>query len=222
MPTIEQIRAARALIGWSQGELAEEAGLSQTGIARIENGTNQPNSSTIAKITAAFDKADIEFIGESGVKKRVGEVKILRGSQGFSQFLDDVYETAILKGTIEKPLPVYLSNVVHENWIKWLGREKWEAHAARMLKNQKVMDVRIIVKEGDRNFPAKAYGSYKWFPEQMFSSKSFYSYDDRLAFLNFTEHDCEVMLMRQMDFAKGYRNLFRVAWEKIAIDPKID
>ena len=50
MPTIEQIRAARALLDWSQSDLADKAGLSQTGIARIENGTNQPNSSTLEKI----------------------------------------------------------------------------------------------------------------------------------------------------------------------------
>ena len=54
MPTIEQIRAARALLGWSQSDLADRADLSQTGIARIENGTNKPNSKTLEKIKAAL------------------------------------------------------------------------------------------------------------------------------------------------------------------------
>jgi predicted transcriptional regulator len=93
MPTIDQIRAARALIGWSQKDLADQADLSQTGIARIENGTNHPNSSTIAKITAAFDKADVEFLGENGVRKRTGEIKVLRGQNAMSDFLDDVFDT---------------------------------------------------------------------------------------------------------------------------------
>ena len=92
MPTLEQIRAARALIGWSQKDLADHSGLSQTGIARIENGTNQPNSSTITRITAAFDQADIEFIGESGVRKRTGEIRTLKGKAGFIKFLDEIYE----------------------------------------------------------------------------------------------------------------------------------
>ena len=36
MPTIEQIRAARALLGWSQSDLADRADLSQTGIALFD------------------------------------------------------------------------------------------------------------------------------------------------------------------------------------------
>ncbi|MCB1840246.1 MAG: helix-turn-helix transcriptional regulator [Rhodospirillales bacterium] len=219
MPTIEQIRAARALIGWSQGELAQQAGLSQTGIARIENGTNQPNSSTIEKITSAFDRADVEFIGETGVKKKTGEVRVYRGSEGFSFFLDDVYNTAVKFGTPEKPAQIYLSNVVHSNWVKWMGPEKWDNHVKRMIAARDLMDVRIIVREKDMFFPASAYSKYKWMPEEIFSDKSFYSYHDTLAFLNFRPDDVEIMIMRHKEFAQGYRNLFLIAWEKVAMTP---
>lgn len=220
MLTIEQIRAARALLDWSQSDLAEYASLSQTGIARIENGTNKPNSKTIEKIMTAFDNADIEFIGTTGVKKRTGEVKTYKGSEGFSFFLDDVYNTAIQFGTSDKPVEVFLSNVVHENWVKWMGADKWKHHTDRMTKDQSVMDVRILVKDGDMNFPASDYSKYKWMPETLFNDKSFYSYHDKLAFLNFMEDDVEIMIMKHADFAEGYRNLFRVAWDQIALDPK--
>lgn len=219
MLTIEQIRAGRALLDWSQSDLADHAGLSQTGIARIENGTNKPNSKTLQKIMSAFDLADVEFLGTTGVKKRTGEVKTYRGSEGFSFFLDDVYNTAIQHGTKEHPTEVFLSNVVHENWIKWMGPEKWKNHTDRMTKDQDVMDVRILVKHGDTNFPASAYSKYKWFPEELFNDKSFYSYHDKLAFLNFMEDDVEIMIMRHADFAEGYRNLFRSAWDGAATQP---
>ena len=98
MATIEQIRAARALLDWSQSDLADHAGLSQTGIARIENGTNKPNSNTLNKILTAFEIADIEFIGTTGVRKKTGEIKTLKGEEGFRSFMDDVYETAKTKG----------------------------------------------------------------------------------------------------------------------------
>ena len=219
MPTLEQIRAARALIGWSQKDLADHSGLSQTGIARIENGTNHPNSHTIEKIQAAFDRADVEFLGENGVRKRTGEVRTLRGAEGFKEFMDDVYETIVKHGTVSEPVPVFLSNVLHKNWIKWMGADQWEKHKLRMLENKKIMDVRIIVKEKDRDFPAKSYAQYKWFPEELFSEKSFYSYHDKLAFLNFKDDDVEVIVMRHSDFAKGYRNLFLIAWERLAQVP---
>lgn len=220
MPTIEQIRAARALIGWSQKDLADHADLSQTGVARIENGTNHPNSSTIAKILSAFDKADIEFIGDSGVKKRVNEIKILRGADAMSNFLDDVYKTAVKYGTKDKPTEVFLSNVVHQNWIKWMGPERWKNHTDRMTKDKALMDVRIIIKEGDRNFPAAAYSKYKWINEEYFNDKSFYSYHDRLAFLDFSENNLTISIMKQHNFARGYRDLFLIAWNTIATAPQ--
>ncbi len=216
MPTIEQIRAARALLGWSQGDLADHAGLSQTGIARIENGTNHPNSTTLEKIRTAFDKADVEFIEESGVKKRTGEVRTLSGPNAMSDFLDDVYETAVIHGTPEKPTEIFLSNVVHQNWITWMGEQKWKTHTERMIKDKDIMDVRIIIKAGDKNFPAQNYAKYKWIKEEFFNEKSIYSYHDRLAFLNFRPEGVIVNIMKQSDFAKGYRDLFLIAWDTVA------
>ena len=216
MPTIEQIRAARALIGWNQHELADKAGLSQTGIARIENGTNQPNSKTIQKIENAFDAADVEFLGSSGVRKRTGEIRILRGSNAMSDFLDDVYETAVRYGTKENPCEVFLSNVVHQNWVNAMGPDRWKNHTNRMTKDKDVMDVRIIIKEGDKNFPASDYSKYKWMPEEYFNDKSFYSYHEKLAFLNFKDGEQEIFIMKQPDFARGYRDLFLIAWNSTA------
>jgi len=218
MPTLEQIRAARALLGWNQHDLAERADLSQTGIARIENGTNQPNSKTLEKIESAFDQADIEFIGDSGVKKRTGEVRVLKGPNAMSDFLDDVYDTAVAHGTKESPTEVFLSNVVHQNWIKSMGPDRWKNHTDRMTKDQNIMDVRIIVKEGDTNFPAADYSKYKWMKEEFFNDKSFYSYHDRLAFLDFREDELIVSIMKQPDFARGYRDLFLIAWDNLARD----
>ena len=57
MITIDQIRAGRAWLGWSQEDLAQAAGLSQTGIARIETGVNTPQSGTMEKIKAALEAA---------------------------------------------------------------------------------------------------------------------------------------------------------------------
>ena len=220
MPTIEQIRAARALLGWSQHDLADKAGLSQTGIARIENGTNKPNSKTIEKITNSFDAADVEFLGSSGVRKRTGEVRILRGENAMSDFLDDVYETAIKYGTKETPCEVFLSNVVHQNWVNAMGPNRWQNHTDRMTKDKDVMDVRIIIKDGDHNFPASDYAKYKWIPEEYFNDKSFYSYHNKLAFLNFKEGEQEIFVMNQADFARGYRDLFLIAWNSTAEDPR--
>jgi transcriptional regulator with XRE-family HTH domain len=65
--TIEQLRAARALLGWSQSELAARAGLSLPTVKRLEGGFG-PRVSDEAreKLRRAIESAGIEFIDENG------------------------------------------------------------------------------------------------------------------------------------------------------------
>lgn len=215
MPTVEQIRAARALIGWSQGELAEHSGLSQTGIARIENGTNQPNSSTIAKITAAFDAADVEFIGETGVKKRTGEVRTLRGQEGFREFMDDVYNVAKTVGG-----DIILHSANPQNWHKWMGIDAYNNHAKRMAELGDKISVKITVEEGNVNFIASSFAQYRWFTKDIFEEQSFYSYGDKLAFISFANDDVVIQILQKKEFAQGFKLLFDIAWENVAKIPE--
>lgn len=211
--TTAQMRGARGLLNWSQSELSRRTGISTTSIGNIEAGNTQPRESTLKLIRQAFENSGIEFIGTEGMRKRSDHIVKLSGSDGFSEFLDDVYNTAVEHGTKANPLKVYLSNVLHANWVKWMGEDKWRNHTTRMTKDREIMDVRIIVKEGDTNFPAKDYSKYKWIPESIFNDQSFYSYHDRLAFLNFESDNVEILIIRQMEFAQGYRALFEIAWE---------
>lgn len=214
MASIEQIRAARALLGWSQNELADRAGLSQTGIARIESGAHRPNSRTLAKIEEAFDAADIEFLGTTGLRRRLGEVRTLEGTDGFRVFMDDVYETARTEGG-----PIRLFNAKPGNWIKWLGAEWYQHHAARMQEVRAKFDLRITAREGDAQFIAGSFGEYKWFPKELFNDRSIYAYGGKLAFLDFQENGLRIMVLQQREFADAFRVLFDIAWEKMASKP---
>jgi transcriptional regulator with XRE-family HTH domain len=72
-----QIRAARALLGWSQNQLARRAGVGPATLQRIEqsNGIVKGNFSTILKIQKALEQAGIHFTeddtGEIGVRLKV-------------------------------------------------------------------------------------------------------------------------------------------------------
>jgi len=69
-----QIRAARAILGWSQDQLAQRAGIGLATLRRIEQGEGlvKGNFSTILKIQKAFEQAGINFTednaGEIGVR----------------------------------------------------------------------------------------------------------------------------------------------------------
>ena len=72
-----QIRAARALLGWSQDKLARRAGIGVATLRRIEQneGILKGNFSTIIKIQKALEQVGIHFIeddaGEIGVRLKI-------------------------------------------------------------------------------------------------------------------------------------------------------
>lgn len=66
--TTRQVKAARALLGWSQAELAVASRLSVPTIKRIEakGGDVGGRPGTSARIVAAIESAGAEFIPEDG------------------------------------------------------------------------------------------------------------------------------------------------------------
>jgi transcriptional regulator with XRE-family HTH domain len=62
-----QIRAARALVGWSQTEVANAAGLSIPTIKRAEaEGGIKVSEDALVAIADALKRAGVEFIAENG------------------------------------------------------------------------------------------------------------------------------------------------------------
>jgi transcriptional regulator with XRE-family HTH domain len=65
--TIEQIRAARGLLGWTQSELASRAGVSVPTVKRFEANIGAPVSElSRSKMRQALELAGIKFIAENG------------------------------------------------------------------------------------------------------------------------------------------------------------
>ncbi len=206
MLTIEQIRAARALLGWNQDTLAQEAGMSQTGIARIENGTNKPNSSTLEKIKQAFDRFNIEFIDNTGVKKSTGSVKIYEGDDACVSFLQHVYET--LKHD-DGDNEVVVNNVQEDRFMKWCDGYV-ETHVSRM--DEVKAKFRIIVRDGDTNFVASNYSQYRSVSEDRFNEISYYVYKNFSALIDFTEKF--IYVIDSPAVAKFYKAEFQRIWDR--------
>jgi len=61
-----QLRAARALLGWRQNDLAKASGVGLATVARIEQGKGvvQGNFSTIVKLQQTLEGARISFIDD--------------------------------------------------------------------------------------------------------------------------------------------------------------
>jgi transcriptional regulator with XRE-family HTH domain len=66
--TTRQIKAARALLGWSQADLAERSGVSEPTVARLESldGELGGREFTAQKLRAAIEGAGVAFIESNG------------------------------------------------------------------------------------------------------------------------------------------------------------
>ena len=66
--SVRQIKAGRALLGWSQSDLAAASEISEPTIARLESvdGELGGREATVQKIRAALEKGGIHFIEENG------------------------------------------------------------------------------------------------------------------------------------------------------------
>ena len=71
----QQLRAARALVGWSREDLAKESGVSTLAIKSFETRGSDPRQTTIYKWIRALEKAGVVFLdkdkdGGPGVRLR--------------------------------------------------------------------------------------------------------------------------------------------------------
>lgn len=69
-PTTAQIRAARALLDWSQKMLAKRSLVGLSTIKAVEAGTGRPTKANLAAIQRALETAGIEFTDDGGVRPK--------------------------------------------------------------------------------------------------------------------------------------------------------
>jgi transcriptional regulator with XRE-family HTH domain len=91
--TPAQIRAARGLLKWTQGDLATRTNLSVGTIGNLEASDKSPRCTTMDIIRNVFEKAGIEFMDGDGVYRRSDRMQIYEGEKGYTDFFNDVRQT---------------------------------------------------------------------------------------------------------------------------------
>lgn len=216
MLTPKQIKAARALLDWSQKVLGEKCdGVSEPTIKLIENEKIHSTPGTLGIIRKTFEDHGIEFLPQHGVRFRGNVIHEYQGQDGFRDFFDDIYSVARDAGG-----QICLFNGVPEKIINWLGKDWYELHSKRMLEIKDKLDFKIIIKEGNDAFIAGSFARYKWFPESDFHEDTIYVYGNKTAFIKFQSDSVEVKVLEDDGFAESFKTLFNIAWKNVAIDTK--
>jgi transcriptional regulator with XRE-family HTH domain len=168
MISSDQIRAARALTGWSQGDLADRTGLATPSIGNMEIGKHTPSLRSQQKIITAFDEAGVEFI-DGGVRKKQDLLEIIEGDTCYLELLDiahrelDSGEEILFSGSDERRSPPAVIDKF------------------RSMRRSGIQ-MRSLIRNGDQ-YVMGPLGEYRWMPEGVFEDG-----DVKVIFRNIVAH----------------------------------
>jgi transcriptional regulator with XRE-family HTH domain len=215
--TPAQCRAARALLNWSQPELAERCDIHVQTISNFEKETSSPSKTTLEKISLILQSANIEFIGQDGVRQRTSNMTTHHGQTGYWDFYEDIYKTVKEEGG-----DVFVCNVIEDVFTNWLTTERTLVHKRRMhdlLRDIKI-DLRILVRDGDTHFAIPEVGTYRWTQKERFADIPYYIYGKKVAIILFEEHDVNVYVINNPKVAAAFKKQFKVIWDQSIEIPK--
>ncbi len=200
-----QIRAARALLNWSQDDLANASGIARSSIKNIENDITTARKDTIHDIQAALENSGIEFLANSGVRIKSETITILRDDNALRVFFDDIYNT--IQNSITTDI---LISGVEEKAYDDFDKDLVDGHLQRM---EKLGDVKqkVICKKGDTNFTVP-YAKYKWIDKEMFEGVPFYVYGNKLAMILW-QPKLQIIILEYPQLVEAYRKQFMVMWK---------
>lgn len=194
-----QIRAARAMLGWSQKDLGNFSDVSAISIANIELGERAPKAQTLDKIVSAFDKAGIEFGEQDGVKRKGINVRALEGSDWFSQALEDAYATLIDAEDAELLVDMADDKMSTPEVIGLYKK----------IRNSGIKMRQTV--EQNNSYLLGATSEYRWIPKDFFRNWVMLIYADTVV-LCISEQN-RALLIKNRSLADMERLKFNLVWE---------
>jgi len=207
----KQIRAARALLEWDAKDLATKANLSLDTVFKIETGSVQPRPVTEEKIANVFNENGIEFLGSHGVQWIQHRIKTLAGAEGLKSFFDDMRAMAKKTGS------GIAACGFHEEYFKKKLGDYVKYHRDEMA-TIKRGGLRCLIEEGDTNFGASAFGSYRWLHKEYYTRVPFYVFGAKLAIIDESASENPLItVIENPAIAQAYRRQFNALWERASV-----
>lgn len=203
MISSKQIKAARALLDWTQSELADVSGLHLNAINKIENDTGEARLSSLSAIKAACENAGIKFRGQKGVELRedVFETIRIEGKEFLSRMIDD-----ILISFQHKEDQLLCCNP-DEKMFNSFDPAQAERYYSRM--KHVGFNERVLTCAGYKAF-AHHSENYRWLSPDILGKIAYTVYQDRVAFTNWNLR--ETLIIRNKPLSETFRGQFEFLW----------
>jgi transcriptional regulator with XRE-family HTH domain len=192
----EQCRAARALLNWSQPELAEKCGMHPQTISSFEAKNGSPTRTTLTKILEVFTRNNIKFLPNHGVCISDDSIYVV---ETFLDLLNDAQNTLSEGGEI-------LLHCADERRSSQAVIDKY----AEL--NERGITTRSTICEGN-NFVSENKPS-RWIPKDYFAdSEVFAIYADKVSICVDNNQPYKSLVICNAHFANAMRRQFEYWWK---------
>ncbi len=202
-----QIKAARAMLDWSQERMAEEAGVAVSTIRNIETGC-VPSVRVAENIKRAVEKAGLEFTTAEGVQRR-RDFDVFMGEKSTECFLEDLKTTIQLRGG--DVVSMMESSEMLADTCGAVGPNAMD----RLLQIGKIAPVKCLLPQTSEfamripQFEFRAITSFSIMPPP------FYIYGNKYAHVLLEENgNYRYLVFTSTRMASSHRTQFHVFWEK--------
>ncbi len=207
--TSSQCRAGRALLGWSQPDLAKRARMNKQTISNFEAGKSTPSKTSLEKLETTLENGGVFFTERGGVEPTQETIRTYKGQRGFQSFMMDVFETCRDIGG-----DVFVTNVDENLFDKWAGDD---FIFNTYLKNMQSLPegqfkFHTIVSESDSYKAVNTYSEYRYIPKKYWSPVSTYIYGNKMANIIFSDDDVLVRVYDQKDLVEAQRKTALFIW----------
>ena len=205
----QQIKAARAMLDWSQKLLAEKcADVSEPTIKLIESGKVNSTENTLAALKRTFESAGIEFTPQNGVRIRDDLLTVIEkmdtADNVYLQLLDDIFYT--LKGRYGEVLWSFIDEKVSNQDI--IDRE--------LMIRRSGNTVRSLVRYGD-TYLTYPLDEYRYLPKGYFLNNPCVVYGNKFAMV--LNNEQKVLIIHDVAVAELKRKEFEIIWS-IGLKPE--
>lgn len=205
MITITQIKAARALLGWTQNHLAKAANLSLPAINNIERSLVSPRKETLQAIENALCLGGVIFIDQSGVQLQQPELEtqVIEGPEWLKEYDEFLFSHL---NSAEDLLDLFSCD--EEQWIIHgsTTNAKYYEH------KQKVRFKERILIPRKQHFITNSRDVYRLYNDNAFGETSWQIFGPYVAHIMWMKR--QVLLLKSPTLVASHRILFNELWEK--------
>lgn len=208
MITVEQIKAARGLLEWTQDDLADVAIISRPALNNLERRQTKPHSETLKRIRKALEKAGVEFI-DGGVRfvKHVLNVQVLEGESAIYRWAEDIFDTLV--GTDGELL---IAGVNEREFIEY-GGNKFLKYIDKLHDHD--IHSKLLLEHGD-TYLIEPVEYYRWVSSEIFAQVPYATYGDKYSIILWGPPQ-KIIIIENPDITESYRKQFEVHWKNAEI-----